>query len=107
MMKMRSVCLPPGLVTPGMALASAVSGRDGNVLLAAGALLDSDILERLIRRGVEALWVKIPDERDEETIAFELRNAEERVNAIFRGHGSPARQELRQTILEFRQESLK
>lgn len=105
-MKMRSVCLAPGLVTPGMTLASAVSGRDGKPLLAAGAELDTDIIDRLLRRGVEALWVTVPDERDEETIALELRKAEERLDLIFRGDGSPAREALRQAIQNYRRESL-
>lgn len=106
-MKTRNVCLAPGLVTPGMTLASAVNGPDGQTLLTAGALLDSDVLERLIRRGVEALWVRISDERDEEMIALELRNAQDRVNTIFRGQDTPSRAALRKAILEFRQESLK
>lgn len=106
-MKTRNVCLATGLVTPGMALASTVHGRDGQTLLKAGTPLDSDVLERLIRRGVETLWVQTPDGRDEETIALELRNARDRVNTIFRGHDNPARAELRKAIIEFRQESLK
>ena len=106
-MKLRQVCLAPGLASPGMILASAVSGRDGHALLEAGATLDSDMLERLVRRGVEALWVRIPDERNDETIALEIRTMENRVNAIFRGPGSPARDELHQVILDYRGEALK
>ena len=105
-MKMRNVCLAPSLITPGMTLASAVSGRDGSQLLAAGAQLDADVIERLIRRGVESAWVQIPDERDDETLAHERRHAEARVETIFRGSGSPARAALHQAILEFRRESL-
>ena len=106
-MKLRNACLSPGLVTPGMTLTSAVSGRDGSQLLAAGTELDADTLERLVRRGVEAVWVETRDDRDEQTIAMELRHAEERVNAIFRGPGSPARQALQAAVANYRRESLK
>ena len=106
-MKMRNVCLSPGLVAPGMMLSNPVNGHDGQPLLAAGAELDADMLERLIRRGVEAVWVATPDERDADTIALELRNAEARIAAIFRGPGSPARAALQQAIQAYRRESLK
>ena len=106
-MKMRNVCLSPGLVTPGMTLTNAVNGRDGSQLLAAGTELEAEILERLIRRGVETVWVETRDDRDEQTIAMELHNAEERVATIFRGPGSPARQELQAVVLNYRRESLK
>ena len=106
-MRMRNVCLAPGLVTPGMTLAKAVNGRDGQPLLAAGAELDANVLERLIRRGVEIVWVAIPDERDDETIALELRAAEARIETIFRGQNSPARSALRQAILDYRREILR
>ena len=106
-MRMRNVCLAPGLVTPGMALAKAVNGRDGQPLLATGAELTANVLERLIRRGIEVVWVAAPDERDEETIALELRAAEARIDTIFRGQSSPARSALRQAILDYRQETLR
>ena len=106
-MKMRNVCLAPGLVTPGMTLTSSVSGRDGLPLLSAGTTLDADMLERLIRRGVEIVWVEIPDLRDEQTIAIELRNAETRLATIFRGPGSPARAALHQVVSNYRRDSLK
>lgn len=106
-MKLRQVCLAPGLVSPGMTLAIAVSGRDGHSLLEAGASLDTDMLERLIRRGIESLWVQIPDERDAETIALEIQTMEKRVDQIFRGAGSPARDELHQVVREYRREVLK
>ena len=77
-MKIRNVCLSPGLVAPGMVLANAVNGHDGQPLLAAGAELDADMLERLIRRGIETVWV-----------------------------ATPAREALRQAIQEYRRESLK
>lgn len=106
-MKQRNTCLPTGLVTPRMTLASAVNGRDGSQLLAAGTLLDTDMLERLIRRGVETLWISIADERDQTRIDFELRSAEERIAAIFQTPGSAAREALRVAVSNYRREALK
>lgn len=101
-MNSRIVCLAPGRVAPGMTLAAAVIGRDGHILLAAATALDAEMLERLIRRGVESISVLVADTRDPETIAMELAAAEARVETIFRGVGNPARQELHMAILEFR-----
>ena len=103
-MKSRIVCLAPGRVAPGMTLATAVIDRDGHTLLAGGTALVPEMLERLIRRGVETVSVLVADTRDPETIAMELRAAESRVETIFRGAGSPARQALHTAILEFRRE---
>ena len=104
-MKSRIVCLAPGHLTPGMTVAVPISDHDGHILLAAGTVIESDMLERLIRRGIETVSVLIEDTRDEETIAMELRAAEARVEYIFRGNGSPAREELHASILNFRQEN--
>jgi hypothetical protein len=106
-MKTRIVCLAPGRVAPGMTLASAVMAHDGHTLLASGTMLDSKMLDRLIRRGVETVSVLILDARDDETIAMELRTAQSRVEHIFRGHGNPAREALRNAILNFRLEHAK
>lgn len=103
-MKNRIVCLAPGRVAPGMTLATAVIGHDGHTLLATAATLDSEMLERLIRRGVETVSVLVADTRDPETITMEVRAAESRVETIFRGVGSPARQALHAAILDFRRE---
>jgi hypothetical protein len=106
-MKVRTLHFAPARVTPGTKLAKAVNDRDGHALLAAGSVLDAEILDRLIRRGVESVAVLVQDTRDEETIATELRLAEERVAAIFRGSGNPARAVLQAAILNYRLESLK
>ncbi|SDI48673.1 hypothetical protein [Propionivibrio dicarboxylicus] len=105
-MKMRNVCLAPSRATPGMTLTSPVNGRDGLPLLAAGTTIDGDTIERLIRRGVETIWVEIPDERDARTIAIELEAADHRIATIFRGRGSPAREALREAVIHYRRESL-
>ena len=105
-MKSRTVCFPPGRVTPGMTLAKAASGRDGHVLLAAGTILDAEMLDRLIRRGVEIIHVLVLDTRDAETIASELEAADARINHIFREERSPAKEALRETIRAYRLESM-
>lgn len=104
-MKTRALCLSPGRVAPGMTLARAVTDRDGNTLLAAGTELDSAMLDRLIRRGVEAMTVLVADTRDAETIAGELAAAEARVAYIFRGHGSESRDALQKAVLDYRLEN--
>ena len=103
--KQRIMCLAPGRATPGMALARAITDREGSVLLSAGTTLDLPMLERLIRRGVDAISVLVPDNRDDATIADELRTVEQRIETIFRGPGSAAREQLRAAILEFRIET--
>ena len=106
-MKTRVMFFAPGRAVPGMTLAKAVIDRDGNTLLVAGTVLDAEMLDRLIRRGVEAVSVLVLDTRDEETIADQLSAAKSRVETIFRGTGNPARAELLTAILNFRQESTK
>jgi hypothetical protein len=103
-MKSRTICLAPGRVAPGMTLASSVTGLDGQVLLSAGTVLNPEILDRLIRRGVETVSVMLLDTRDEETIALEIRAVQSRVEMIFRGSGSSAREELRSSTLHYRLE---
>ena len=106
-MKSRNMFFAPGRAAPGMTLAKAISDRDGNTLLAAGTVLTAEILDRLIRRGVQTLCVQVLDARDDETIASELATTRARVETIFRGTGSRARDELRTTILNYRQETTK
>ena len=86
-------------------LARAVLDHDGNVLLANATRLDAEMLDRLIRRGVSTITVLVVDARDDETIAHDLADAEARVNRIFRGTGSPAREALRRAVLDFRLET--
>ena len=103
--KQRVMCLAPGRATPGMTLARPITDREGSVLLSPGTTLDLAMLERLIRRGVDAISVLVPDNRDEATIAKELRAVERRVEIIFRGPGSAARDQLRDAVLNFRIET--
>ncbi len=103
-MKTRTICLAPGRVAPGMTLAAAVTGLDGQVLLSAATVLSPETLDRLIRRGIETVSVMLLDTRDEETIAMEIRAVKSRVELIFRGCGSAAREDLRSAILDYRLE---
>ena len=104
-MKLRRITIAPGRATPGMVLAQPVVDHDGNTLLAAGTELSAEMLERLLRRRTQTVCVELADPRDAPTIANELRAASERVEAIFDGPGSAARESLRKTILAYREES--
>ncbi len=106
-MKSRSMCFAPGRVIPGMSLAASVVDHDGHTLLAARTVLDFEMLDRLIRRGVETVFVLVLDARDDEAIAMELLAAEARVAHIFRDPGSLAREALRESVLAFRLEHAK
>ena len=106
-MKSRTLYFPPGGIAPGMTLAKTIVDHDGHALLTEGTVLTLKMLDRLIRRGIEAVAVAVIDTRDDETIARELETSESRVNSIFRGPGSPARERLRATILNYRQECAK
>ena len=100
--KQRLIRLPPGRAAPGMTLAAPVRDHEGSILLAADTLLDPALLERLLKRGVQAILVRVPDHRDEEMIARELAEVRARIETIFRGPGSAAREQLRKAILEYR-----
>ena len=104
-MKLRRFTIAPGRATPGMVLAQAVVDHDGNTLLAAGTELSAEMLERLLRRRTQTVCVELADTRDAPTIANEVRVARERVDTIFRGPGSAAREALRAAILAYRQET--
>ena len=107
-MKFRILCFAPGRTTPGMTLAKSVSDRDGHTtLLTEGTMLDEEMLERLIHRGVETISVLVPDERSDEEIAEEQRLALARIDRIFRDNGNPARTALREAVTHYRLESTK
>lgn len=106
-MKNRTLYFPPGGIAPGMTLAKTIVDRDGHALLTAGTVLTTEMLDRLIRRGVEAIAIAVIDTRDDETIARELETSAARVDKIFRGAGSLAREQLRTTILNYRRECAK
>ena len=105
-MKTRVVCLPPGEVLPGMTLAAPITGSNGKVLLATGVTLDEAALENLRQRAVPFVSVAVPDSRDEATIARDLAEAAARIDYIFRGTGSDARDELRRIVADYRQRQL-
>lgn len=101
-MKTRTTCLPPGLLQPGMTLATPIVGQQGTVLFAAGSTLDEYALKQLGRRAIEFVTVLVPDSRDEEIIAREIAETDARIEFIFRGESSPARTALRNTIMNYR-----
>lgn len=106
-MKSRTVCFSPGCIAPGMTLAKPVIDRDGKTLLAADTDLDLETIDRLIRRGVETVWIQVLDTRDEQTIADDLATAQSRIERIFRGTGSAARQALRAAVMQYRLDTTK
>ena len=103
-MKSRTIHLPILCVVPGMTLASALSDRQGRVLFAAGTVLDAVMLDRLNKRGIESVAANVVDTRDTATISEEVLAAESRVQQIFRGAGSAAREELQIAVLAYREE---
>lgn len=105
-MKTRVICLPPGQLQPGSILAVPITGANGKVLLAAGVTLDEGTLDNLRQRMVPFVSIAVPDSRDEATIERELAEAAARVDYIFRGKGSAAREELRPLIAAYRQKQL-
>ena len=105
-MKMRTICLALGQITPGMELARPVTDDDNNMLVVAGTILDLQLLDRLTRRGIKMAVVQVPDQRDEETITSELEMVRERLEYIFRGQSNPCRNELYASILQYRRDCL-
>ena len=59
-MKSRTLCFAPGRITPGMVLAKAVVDHDGKTLLTQGTEFTLELVDRLIRRGVETVSVLVP-----------------------------------------------
>lgn len=101
-MTTKAICLTPLRVTPGARLARPVLRTDGNMLLAAGSVLDSDQLANLWERGIEFVHIEVEDERDDETRARDLAVVVARVNQLFRGPGNTARSELHAAVLAYR-----
>jgi hypothetical protein len=71
----------------------------------AETVLDASMLERMIRRGVKAISVRVPDHRDEQTIAREMADIRARIETIFRGMGSDVRRQMRVAVLDYRIEN--
>lgn len=95
---------PPGKLLPGMVVARPANGAQGSALLATGSVLDQKTLDSLHRHGIEFLTVDIPDSRDPQTISREIKEAEARVDYIFRGQGTLARARLHDTLIDYRRE---
>jgi hypothetical protein len=85
-----------------MVLAQPVYDREGSILLTAETVLDATMFEQMLRRGVNAISVRVADSRDEETIERELADVRARIDTIFRGSGSAGRSQLRDAVLDYR-----
>lgn len=105
-MKVRTVCLTPWHVAPGIPLAKAALQRNGNILLAAGTVLTEAHLTHLRERGIDLICVELPDHRSAEAIGQDIIDAETRVTYLFRGPGSPERVELRDAIMDYRRQGV-
>ncbi|HUY03418.1 MAG TPA: hypothetical protein VMV33_09045 [Rhodocyclaceae bacterium] len=105
-MKTRSFYLPLGRLLPGMIAAADILGKQGEKLLPADCILDEPQIERLRRRAIRSVLVKLPDERDDETIRRETEAAERRLAHIFRGAGSDARADLYRAVAAYRRKQL-
>jgi acetolactate synthase small subunit len=88
-----------------MVLATPVYDREGAVLLTAGTVFDTAMLEQMIRHGVKAVSVRVPDYRDEQTIAREMADIRARIETIFRSPGSDAKCRMREAVLNYRIEN--
>jgi acetolactate synthase small subunit len=88
-----------------MVLATPVCDREGAVLLTAETIFDVAMLEQMVRHGVKAVSVRVPDYRDEQTIAREMADIRARIETIFRGTGSDARHRMREAVLDYRIEN--
>lgn len=101
-MKMRSVCLPPGRLQPGMTTAAAILAHQGEELLPAKCILDEAMIDGIRRRLIHCVMVSVPDQRDAAQIAREIETAEKRLAYIFRSDSSEARADLNRAVSQFR-----
>ena len=72
-------------VAPGMILAKNVYGRNDNLLLGKGAMINDDNLAQLVRFGVQILWVEAPEEKliQHQDLTTITREVEEMLNSQF------------------------
>lgn len=101
-MTRKTICLTPLRVVPGSRLARSVVRHDGRLLVAAGVELDRDLLAQLFERGIEFVYVETDDTRDPETIEHDVAVVRDRVDLLFRGPASEARDALRAAITTYR-----
>lgn len=103
-MKTRTVCLPPGRLQPGMAVAASILSQQGEELLPASCVLDEAMIDSLRRRMVHSVLITVPDERDPAQILREIETEEKRLAYIFRGDCSEARSDLHRAVSQFRRQ---
>jgi hypothetical protein len=72
-------------VAPGMILAKNVYGRNDNLLLGKGAMINDDNLAQLLRFGVQILWVEAPEDEvlQHQDLTTITREVEEMLNSQF------------------------
>jgi hypothetical protein len=102
----RLACVSILGLKPGAVLARAVLRPDGVVLLPAGQALDIDLLRQLGRRGIECVHVLLEETRDPMQIERDVALSVTRVAFLFRGPGSPARDELASAITSYRRQQV-
>lgn len=94
--------LVPARARPGMRLLADVRVSNGAILLPAGTLLDDRAVQRLIQRSIEFILVAVPDDRSPTQQAQDVQAAELRLEHIFRGASTPARNLLRDSVSTYR-----
>lgn len=101
--------LPLTAVPPGARLTAAALGADGQVLLTAGSILTTEMLEELARQGVVA--VAVEPQRDEAVLNAARAAQRRRLMYLFRRchleGDSGAAQMLFKVVLEHRLEALR
>lgn len=106
-MKTRVVCVPTSIALAGLILARPPLDRDKHPLLSAGTELDAAKLERLIKRGVEFVFVDVEDTRTPEEVAIARQETLARLDEIFGPENEPPHSErraLKEVVRAFREE---
>jgi protein tyrosine phosphatase (PTP) superfamily phosphohydrolase (DUF442 family) len=90
---------------PEMVLAKNVYGKNENLLMGDGTVLNSDSIGQLSRLGIQSLWIEAPDEEKEmtsEDIAKIKKEVEALLDAQFEpvSH-SPIMQELKKVFTRY------
>ncbi len=90
---------------PEMVLAKNVYGKNENLLMGEGTVLNSDNMGQLSRLGIQSLWIEAPDEEKEvtsEDIAKIKKEVEALLDAQFEpvSH-SPIMQELKKVFTRY------
>ncbi len=90
---------------PEMVLAKNVYGKNENLLMGEGTVLNSDNMGQLSRLGIQSLWIEAPDEEKEMT-AEDIAKMKEEVEALLDAQfepvsHSPIMQELKKVFRRY------